>query len=235
MTPLEPSHATRPDPALELDAYVAAFEAAAAEGTDADPGEYLPPPDHPLYTAILRELVRVDLELAWSRGVRRMVEEYRDRFPDLFLDSATVRDLVREEFRLRKAAGESPEPREYRDRLGVDIASALPELQRTCNLGEPGAAWREDRAPASRGHDPAGLSPHERTRPRGVWASVSCPRNGAGWTAGRGQVVHTTGRRACHSRPPSTHQHRPDLRGAPGRSVHRARSCRSSAGPRSPT
>src|SRR5262245_10444118 len=128
MTPAEPSHATRPDPALELDAFVAAFEAAAAGGATPDPAAFLPPPGHPLQAAVLRALVRVDLEFAWSRGTRRRVEEYRDRFPELFRDRGAVRDLVREEFRLRRAAGETPGPREYRDRLGVDLASATPEL-----------------------------------------------------------------------------------------------------------
>lgn len=147
MTAADPSRATRPDPALELDVFVAAFEAAAAAGKSPNPGSYLPPPEHPLYHSVLRELVRVDLELAWSRGDQRRVETYRDRFPDLFRDPVAVRDLVREEFRLRKAAGESPDPGEYRARLGVDGASTAPEPHPTHVVNGVAQDWPEDRAP----------------------------------------------------------------------------------------
>src|SRR5688572_21551483 len=86
MIAADASNAVRADPALELDAFVAAFEAAASGGAAPDPGSFLPPRDHPLYDSVLRELVRVDLEFAWSRGTRRRVEDYRDRFPELFRD-----------------------------------------------------------------------------------------------------------------------------------------------------
>ena len=147
MTAADPSRATHPDPALELDVFVAAFEAAAAAGKSPDPGSFLPPPEHPLYDSVLRELVRVDLELAWSRGVQRPVEAYRDRFPDLFRDPVVVRELVREEFRLRKAAGECPEAGEYRERLGLDVAPTVPEPQPTHVLNGVTPDWPGDRAP----------------------------------------------------------------------------------------
>src|SRR6476620_6320853 len=103
MIAVDPSHPTNPDPALELDAFVAAFEAAAASGIEPDVDSFLPPPDHPLYDAVLRELVRVDLELAWSRGKRRLLEHYRERFPQLFHVPSIVHELVHEEFRLGAA------------------------------------------------------------------------------------------------------------------------------------
>src|SRR5262245_53826162 len=141
------SHATRVDPVLELDAFVAAFEAAAEGGVNPDLVAFLPPSDHPLHAAVLRELVRVDLEFAWSRGDRRLVEEYRQRFPELFDDPDVVRDLVHEEFRLRKAAGESPRPNEYRDRLCVELANAIRHEASTRELNGVGQTWPGDRAP----------------------------------------------------------------------------------------
>jgi serine/threonine protein kinase/Flp pilus assembly protein TadD len=141
MTPVDAPPPTLPDPGLELDSFLAAFEAAAAGGANPDPVAFLPPPDHPLYSAVLRELLRVDLEFAWSRGERRRVEHYRDRFPELFDDPEAVRDLAGEEYRLRKAAGERPDPREYRDRLGADLGPDEPHASFP-------DAWPADRVPA---------------------------------------------------------------------------------------
>ena len=147
MTAAEPSHATHPDPALELDAFVAAFEAAAAAGTNPDLALFLPQPGHPLRDAVLRELVRVDLEFAWAGGRGRRIEDYRDRFPQLFEDSTAIRDLIREEFRLRKAAGEMPNSREYRDRFGVEPESGDGESRPTDRLHPSTPAWPAERMP----------------------------------------------------------------------------------------
>jgi eukaryotic-like serine/threonine-protein kinase len=147
MIAADASQDRRTDPALELDAFVAAFESAATGGAAPDPGSFLPPPDHPLYDAVLREIVRVDLEFAWSRGTRRRVEEYRERFPQLFRDPDVIRDLVHEEYRLRRAAGETPHVDEYRSRLGVDVASFSQELRTTCAASVAGSEWPSDRIP----------------------------------------------------------------------------------------
>ena len=62
---------------LELDDYVAAYEAARAGNDKADPAAFLPPPEHALYSEVLRELIRVDLEYAWRSGQgTRLGEEY---------------------------------------------------------------------------------------------------------------------------------------------------------------
>src|SRR4051794_24488857 len=53
---------------LEIDAYVAGYEAALAGTSAADLGSFLPDRAHPLFLAVLRELVRVDMEFAWERG-----------------------------------------------------------------------------------------------------------------------------------------------------------------------
>ncbi|MBX9581337.1 MAG: hypothetical protein K2X87_13630, partial [Gemmataceae bacterium] len=123
MTPTD----ARPD----LDDYLAAFESAYVRGGDADPADFLPPRNHPHYAAVLRELLRVDLEFAWDRGDERRVEAYRDRFPELWADpdglravaweEVRLRAVAWEEVRLREAAGDDPTPGEYRRRLGIDL------------------------------------------------------------------------------------------------------------------
>src|SRR5204862_373148 len=70
-----------PDPDLALDAFLERFETAYARSSSADPADFLPPPGHPLYAEVLRELVRIDLEFAWDRGEERRLEAYRGRFP----------------------------------------------------------------------------------------------------------------------------------------------------------
>src|SRR5262245_41002466 len=115
---MTPHNASASDPDLEIDAFLAAFEEAAARA-DTDLAAYLPPADHPHYLAVLRELVRVDLEFAWDRGQTRRLEVYRPRFPELFADPHGLRDVAWEEYRLRRAAGEDPDPADYRRRFGV--------------------------------------------------------------------------------------------------------------------
>src|SRR5581483_6816232 len=103
MTPSDRAPATDSDPDLELDGFLAAFEAEAVRGGEPDPADFLPPKAHPRYATVLREIVRVDLEFAWDRGEGRRLECYRDRFPDLFKDPAGLREIAHEEYRLRKA------------------------------------------------------------------------------------------------------------------------------------
>jgi serine/threonine protein kinase/Tfp pilus assembly protein PilF len=121
-------------PQSELDEFVAAFEAALRDQGQADLLAFLPDPDHPLYRAVLAELIRVDLEGSWKRGQGRRLEEYANTFPDLFADRAALQQLAYEEFRLRFLAGEQPEPQEYRLRWGVDTEDWAPQSGQTIQL-----------------------------------------------------------------------------------------------------
>jgi serine/threonine protein kinase/Tfp pilus assembly protein PilF len=105
-----------------LDDFVAAFEASRAQGARDDLADFLPERDHPLYLEALRELVRVDLELAWEQGRPRSLEEYRRRFPELFADRVSLGAIAFEEYRLRRGAGQNPVPAEYERLYGVSIA-----------------------------------------------------------------------------------------------------------------
>jgi serine/threonine protein kinase/Flp pilus assembly protein TadD len=103
-----------------LELYIAAYESALARDGQADLGRFLPEATHPLYHDILLELVRVDLEAAWTRGQEQRLDAYRQRFPQLFEDSANLAALTFEEYRLRLQAGENPTPEEYRQLYGID-------------------------------------------------------------------------------------------------------------------
>jgi serine/threonine protein kinase/predicted Zn-dependent protease len=103
-----------------LDEFVDAYEAAQARDGHADLAVYLPEPDHPLYLVVLCELVRVDLEYAWTRGRPRRLEDYRSEFPALFRDRSLLRQVAFEESRLRRQVGETPAPGEYLRRFGID-------------------------------------------------------------------------------------------------------------------
>jgi len=147
MTLVDPSRITHADPALELDNYIAAFEAAAAARSALAIENFLPKPNHPLYDAVLREMIRVDLEFAWSRGIHRKLEDYQDRFPQLFANPSALRELLHEEFRLRRAAGEAPAPSEARTRFGAEHENGANERLPTAH--QPGSTelWPANRIP----------------------------------------------------------------------------------------
>jgi serine/threonine protein kinase/tetratricopeptide (TPR) repeat protein len=134
---------SRENPApTALDDFIDAYEACQARDGVADLADFLPPRDCALYPRILRELVRIDLELGWSRGKPRSLDEYRRLFPDLSHDPEAMQEIAFEEYRLRRQAGQAPAPAEYRERYGVDTTnwpvSAVP-------------SWRADAAHSPRG------------------------------------------------------------------------------------
>lgn len=104
---------------LALDRYVADFETARKADPSIDLVGFLPDHGDPLYLPVLRELVRVDLELAMESGRPRRLELYRNDFPELFRDRETLRAVAFEEFRLRQQAGESVQPDEYFRRFEI--------------------------------------------------------------------------------------------------------------------
>jgi hypothetical protein len=106
--------------ARTLEEFIEAFEAARTKGP-ADIRLYLPEPRHALFGAVLGELIRIDLEYFWKRGTRRLVEDYRACFPQVFADREVLQGLAFEEYRLRRQAGESPSPAEYLERFGFAV------------------------------------------------------------------------------------------------------------------
>ena len=80
-----------------LAGFVDAFEEACARGDRVTLDDFLPPPDHPLRLAVLRELVCIDLEHHWLRGQAKPIEDYQRRYPELFEDHDAVREVLFEE------------------------------------------------------------------------------------------------------------------------------------------
>jgi serine/threonine protein kinase/tetratricopeptide (TPR) repeat protein len=106
----------------EIDPFIEAFERAHARDGHADLADFLPEPGHPHYLAVLRELVRADIEYTWRCGAHRRTEEYLVAFPALRTDPAGLCAVAFEEYRQRRLAGDHPSPAEYRQRLGVETA-----------------------------------------------------------------------------------------------------------------
>jgi serine/threonine-protein kinase len=105
-----------------VDQCLQAYEVAWRNGPPTDLGRFLPPAGSPLYLEILREIVRIDLELRWEQGRPRPLEEYLRRYPELARDATTLRSVAFEEYRQRRLAGQTPAPAEYEHRFGVPTA-----------------------------------------------------------------------------------------------------------------
>src|SRR5947209_2617998 len=105
----------------ELDRRADAFEAALAGDPGADLAAHLPPFGHPLYKAVLAELVRIDLTRGWAAGRPRRLAEYADRFPAL-TDPSVIGGVAFEEYRQRRIRGEAVTPADYRLGHGIDTA-----------------------------------------------------------------------------------------------------------------
>jgi hypothetical protein len=104
-----------------LEDYLEAYETAQMRFGRAEPEDFLPDPDHPLYLAVLGEVLRADLEYSWKRGTRKRPEDYRERYPGVFEDQETLKGLAYEEYRQRRQLGENPSPAEYQQRFGFAI------------------------------------------------------------------------------------------------------------------
>jgi serine/threonine protein kinase/tetratricopeptide (TPR) repeat protein len=104
----------------EIDPYIEPFERAYATEGHADVATFLPDRTHPHYLAVLRELVRADIEYAWRCGAPRRAEDYLSAFPALGADPDGLCAVAFEEYRQRQCAGDRPSPDEYRQRLGIN-------------------------------------------------------------------------------------------------------------------
>jgi eukaryotic-like serine/threonine-protein kinase len=137
----------------EIDPFVAAYEESQGRAGRAEITAFLPDTGHPHYRAILRELIRVDLEYGWRGGRARRIEDYLAVFPELREDQAALQAIAFEEYRLRRQAGETPAPAEYRHRLGVDtrdwptdlplaeVAGVSPNQEGPAGWPEPGETF----------------------------------------------------------------------------------------------
>src|SRR5262245_56752461 len=109
-------------PSVDLDGFVAAFEAARSADAGVDLSAFLPDRDDPLVDPVLCELIRVDLEFGWEQRRPRPLADYQRRFPDFFLTPDHVAAVAYEEYRLRRQAGQCPSAAEYAATFGVDVS-----------------------------------------------------------------------------------------------------------------
>jgi serine/threonine protein kinase/Tfp pilus assembly protein PilF len=107
-------------PAAGLAHFVDAFESALARDLNADLSQFLPPPDHADYLAVLAELIRVDLDCAWMRSDPKRLADYRAQFPAIFAAKQLLGEIAFEEYRQRRLRGELVRPEDYRAEYGVD-------------------------------------------------------------------------------------------------------------------
>jgi eukaryotic-like serine/threonine-protein kinase len=90
-------------------ACVAEFERALRARSDANPRDFLPSATAADYLPTLVELVRVDIERRWARGIPRSVESYLAEYPELLVIDARAA-LAFEDYRgrVRRSQPESP-------------------------------------------------------------------------------------------------------------------------------
>jgi serine/threonine protein kinase/Flp pilus assembly protein TadD len=108
--------------APDLEPWAAAFEEAWQRRPEPPLADFLPGPGHPDYAGVVCELACIDLELRWSRGRLKRLDEYLAEHPDVFADPGRLTQLAFEEYRQRLQAGEAVEPAYYARRYGLDVA-----------------------------------------------------------------------------------------------------------------
>ncbi len=136
---------TRPPATTELgpeewsrvNAVASRFESACREEGLAEPAAFLPPPGDPARLRILKELVKIDLEVRWRLGRGLPLEDYARRFPELGPADALSVGLIVEEYRARHLYGDRPPLEGYARRF----PSRFEELRR--RLGDDPAGHRD--------------------------------------------------------------------------------------------
>jgi serine/threonine protein kinase/Tfp pilus assembly protein PilF len=101
---------------------VGAFEESLASSSKTRFTDFLPAPSHADYIPVAVELMRVDLELAWDRGIHKKVDDYRKLLPSLFEDPSIRAALAYEEYRTRAEHGEPIAAGEYETKYEIDTS-----------------------------------------------------------------------------------------------------------------
>jgi serine/threonine protein kinase len=143
--------------------YEKAWQTAAAGAPPPDLMKFLPSADNALRTAILRELVVIDLEARWQRNEPVYLEQYLKRYPELGSVRRLPVELIYEEFRHRHLYGDRPPVASYQSRFReqftdlkqlVDEQGTLMRPEATPYAPQPSPA-----APASAGVLPSEVLP----------------------------------------------------------------------------
>jgi len=108
---------------MGLDEAVDAYEESFSEDPSVRLEDFVPGAGDPSRVAVLAELIRVDLELRWKRGIPCRLRDYRQRFPEEFQQEGFAAPLAFEEYRVRLLLGDSVRRSEYADDWGCDVSS----------------------------------------------------------------------------------------------------------------
>lgn len=143
-----------------------AWKKASGSADAPDLDAFLPPPDHVLRITALHELVKLDLESRWRKGISYILEHYIERFPELGTVDTISPQLIYEEYCIRQRYGDRPSvesfekrfPGRYADFQRVLKETPLPTMATPVPTPsyKPGAAAAEGGAPAPRPAGPAG-------------------------------------------------------------------------------
>lgn len=137
---------------------------------------YLPPEGSPIFSSVLAELARVQLEWAWNLGDEDALEDLIRCYPLISQDVKILSEVAYEDFRLRRSYGRPLNPQHYRDAYQVDTrhwptdweTDGFDSLQFSSEQGFPGSAGIGATLSAQHGStDPMGPSAKslERLRP----------------------------------------------------------------------
>jgi len=129
--------------------FVSAYEAARhRQAEEVDLLDFLPARDHPQFSEVVVELIRVDLEHSWRQGTPKYVADYERLFPDLLSDSSYLEPVAFEEYRQRRIAGERACRDEYSQAFRVSTDS-WPDLPIGDVLDRPVIAAADSRSRSS--------------------------------------------------------------------------------------
>jgi serine/threonine protein kinase/formylglycine-generating enzyme required for sulfatase activity len=93
------------------------FERSWRKGEPVGLRELLPSPGDPLRSAVLHELIKIDLEFRWKQGRPVVLEDYVEKYPELGSLRELSPPLIFEEYRVRKLHGDRPPLDAYRKRF----------------------------------------------------------------------------------------------------------------------
>ncbi len=108
---------------FSLDDAISSFESQlerAPAGARPQLANFLPSAAHPLYLDTLVELIRVDMEVAWSNDYPTQVADYVAEFPVLRDEAESLGLLCFEEFRQRLIQGQPISAAYYRQQFGIN-------------------------------------------------------------------------------------------------------------------
>lgn len=125
-------------PLLQLaNRFEQAWQATSSEASPPNLADFLPPPSDPTRPASLLELIRVDLQMRWQRGITALLESYLRQFPELGEATSLSIELIYHEFRVRRLHGDRPALADYQKRFPTQYPRLLLVAKREASVRPP--------------------------------------------------------------------------------------------------